>query len=170
MTERRQRTGSIRRSKPTRRYHERRSDEERRRIPVENVVKKILVTGDRDWDDIPRVVEELRGYRPGTVLIHGKCRGADIICAAVAEALGFEVRDYPADWVAHSNAAGPIRNQQMIDKENAPEEPIDVCLAFHNAIQDSRGTADMLDRVVKANIPWKLVTSHAKTAQEITDE
>lgn len=162
MTEKRQRTGSIRRSKPERRYHDRRTDEERRRIPVEEVevVKKVLVTGDRGWDDIPRVVEELKGYRPGTILIHGKCRGADVICAAVAEALGFEVRGYAADWTKHPRAAGPIRNQQMVDQEHTVDSPIDICIAFHNSIQDSRGTADMLDRAVRAGIPWKLVRSH----------
>ena len=162
----RRRSGNIRRTKPERRYHERRTDEERRQLPAEAHVKKILVTGDREWDDISRVVEELKGYRPGTILIHGACRGADNICAAVAEALGFEVRSYPADWVKHRKAAGPIRNQQMINEEHRPEEPIDLCLAFHNNIKNSRGTADMLDRVNKASIPWKLITSHPRSSEE----
>jgi hypothetical protein len=155
----RRRTGDIRRTKSDRRYYTQRDPEERRKLPAEKYVHKILVTGDREWSDITRVVEELKGYRPGTILVHGACRGADIICAAVAEALRFEVRPYPADWVKHKKAAGPIRNQQMLDVENKPEEPIDLCLAFHNNIQDSRGTADMLDRVVKAGVPWKLCTS-----------
>jgi len=155
----RQRTGEIRRNKPDRRYHDRRDDEERRKLPSEKQVRKILVTGDRNWNDITRVVEELKGFRPGTILVHGACVGADIICAAVAEALMFEVRPYPADWTKHKRAAGPIRNQQMLDEENKPEEPIDLVLAFHNNIAESRGTADMLKRVVKAGLPWKLCTS-----------
>jgi YspA, cpYpsA-related SLOG family len=155
----RRRTAGIRRTKPDRRYYTQRDPEERRKLPVGKYVHKILVTGDREWSDIPRVVEELRGFRPGTILVHGACRGADVICAAVAEALRFDVRPYPADWVKHKRAAGPIRNQQMLDVENKPEEPIDLCLAFHNNIIDSRGTADMLDRVIKAGVPWKLCTS-----------
>ena len=157
--EQRRRTTDIRRTKTERRYFSRRDPDERRKLPVEKYVHKILVTGDREWSDIPRVVEELRGYRPGTILVHGACRGADIICAAVAEALRFEVRGYPADWETHKKAAGPIRNQQMLTVENKPEEPIDLCLAFHNDIDNSRGTADMLGRVDRAGVPWKLCTS-----------
>jgi hypothetical protein len=152
------RTGNVRRSKPERRYHDRRG-EERRVLPEANLVRKILVTGDREWNDITRIVKALEGYRPGTILINGACRGADNFCAAVGEALKFEVRSYPADWRRYPRAAGPIRNQQMIDEEHKPGEPIDLCLAFHNDIQNSKGTADMLDRVVKAGIPWELCTS-----------
>ena len=47
----------------------------------------------------------------------------------------------------------------MINEEHRPDEPIDLCIAFHNDIDSSRGTADMVDRVVKADIPWKLCTS-----------
>jgi hypothetical protein len=161
------RTGNLRRTKPDRRYSDRRDPEERRQLPEEALVKKIVVTGDREWDDIARVVEELRGFRPGTILVHGACRGADIICAAVAEALGFEVRSYPADWKKYPRAAGPIRNQQMIDVENKPEEPIDLCLGFHNDIEKSRGTADMLRRVQHANIPSKLCSSHPRSSAEL---
>lgn len=161
------RRGSFRRIKTERRYFDRRDDaDERRKLPEEKLVKKILVTGDRNWDDITCVVEALKGYRPGTVLIHGACRGADIICAAVAETLGFEVHSYPADWAKHPRAAGPIRNQQMLTEEHKPEEPIDLCLAFHNDIKNSRGTADMLKRVDKANIPWNVHTSHPRNSAE----
>jgi hypothetical protein len=155
----RKRTGELRRAKLERRYFSRREPNERRQLPAEKHVHKILVTGDREWTDIPRVVDELRNYRPGTILVHGACRGADIICAAVAEALRFEVRGYPADWTTFKRAAGPIRNQQMLDVENRPDEPIDLCLAFHNNIDQSRGTADMLRRVEKATIVWKLCTT-----------
>ena len=154
------RSPDIRRARTERRHADRRDLEERRRLPEVPAVRKLLVTGDRNWDDIPRIVEALRGYRPGTVLVHGACQGADIICAAVAETLGFEVRPYSADWDRYKKAAGPIRNREMLTKEHRPEEPIDLVLAFHNDIDSSSGTADMLDQVIKASIPWLLVTSH----------
>ena len=160
------RTGTLRRTKLERRYYDRRDDDERRKLPEEKLVKKILVTGDRNWDDITTVVETLKNYPPGTTLVHGACRGADIICAAVAEALGFVVKAYPADWTQFKRAAGPIRNQQMIDVESSEESPIDVCLAFHNDIYQSHGTADMLDRVIKKDIPFKLVTSPPRSSAD----
>lgn len=179
----RRRTAGIRRSAKERRYCERPVAEERRErirrdpvdrrkdpvtppVPEPSQVKKILVTGDREWDDIPRVVEALQVYPPGTILVHGDCRGADIICAAVAESLGFVVRPYPADWAKYKRAAGPVRNQQMLSMEHRADEPIDVCLAFHNHIEDSKGTADMLHRVDKAHIPSVLHTSHPRSSAE----
>lgn len=127
---------------------------------------KILVTGDREWDDIPRVVEALQQYPPGTILVHGACRGADVICAAVGEALNFVVRAYPADWAKYGRGAGPVRNQQMLSAEHLVCEPIDVCLAFHNHIEDSKGTADMLRRAAKAGIPSIINTSHPRSSAE----
>ena len=172
------RTPDIRRSAKRRRYYElpvaeerrhvvRRSPDERRKepttpgVPDPSLVKKILVTGDREWDDVPRVVEALSVYAPGTVLVHGACRGADNVCAAVAETLGFIVRGYPADWTRYPRAAGPIRNQQMLDMEHWTNGPIDVCLAFHNHIEDSKGTADMVHRAGKAHVPVVINTSRS---------
>jgi hypothetical protein len=123
---------------------------------------KLLVTGDREWLDVERVVEVLEQFPAGTILVHGACRGADNTCAAVAEALGFELRPFPADWRGLGRAAGHIRNQQMLDVEHKEEEPIDLCLAFHDNIDASKGTADMLRRVAKAGIPHKLYASKLK--------
>jgi hypothetical protein len=54
---------------------------------------------------------------------------------------------YPADWATHKRAAGPIRNQQMLDTG------IDLCIGFHPDITKSKGTKDMLTRASKAGIP-----------------
>ena len=120
---------------------------------------KVLVTGDRGWSDVDRVVEVMQLLPSGSIVVHGACRGADVICAVVAEALGFIIRPYPADWAGLGRRAGPIRNQQMIDAEHLEGEPIDLCLGFHNDIASSRGTADMLRRAAKARIPCRLITS-----------
>lgn len=124
---------------------------------------KVLVTGDREWDDIETIVRVLSKFPPGTILVHGACRGADNACAAVAESLGFDVRPYPANWALFPRGAGPIRNRQMLKSEHLPGEPIDFCAAFHNHIEDSRGTKDMLSCVVKAGIPHQLFTSTTQT-------
>ncbi len=120
---------------------------------------KILVTGDREWDDVSCVVEALSVYPQNTILVHGACRGADIICAAVGEQLGFEIRSYPADWSKHKRAAGPIRNQHMLNAEHVEHEQINVCLAFHNRLAESKGTIDMITRAKKAGIKVTINTS-----------
>lgn len=125
---------------------------------------KILVTGDREWSDIETVAAVLSQFSAGTILIHGACEGADNVCAAVGEALGFVVRGYPAAWGklpkgVPYKAAGPIRNQKMLDIEHRPDEPIDLCLAFHNNILNSRGTRDMMKRAEKVKIEVRLNTS-----------
>lgn len=125
------------------------------------LVKKILVTGDREWNDIETVVDTLKQLPTDTILVHGAARGADNICAAVAETLGFIVRAYPADWDRFHKRAGFIRNQQMLAEEHRADEPIDLCLAFHNNVESSRGTRDMIERATKAKITVRLITSPA---------
>jgi hypothetical protein len=116
-------------------------------------IRKILVTGSREWSNIECVVTVLQQFESGTVLIHGKCRGADVICAAVGEQLGFTVKEYPADWIQYGKAAGVVRNQQMLNMQHLVSDPIDLCLSFHDDITNSKGTADMVRRVLKAGIP-----------------
>ena len=52
---------------------------------------------------------------------------------------------YPADWKKYGRAAGPIRNLQMLDNGKP-----DICYAFHDCIEKSKGTKDMVNRC-KAN-------------------
>lgn len=106
---------------------------------------RVVVTGGRDYENRLVVVESLTPLRDKIdVLIHGGARGADTLCAQVADELGITTVEYPADWKAHGRGAGPRRNQQMID-EGQP----DLCLAYPGG----RGTADMVRRCKKADIP-----------------
>lgn len=82
---------------------------------------------------------------PITKMIHGGARGADEGAADWGKSEpGVTVVAYPADWKKHGKAAGPIRNQRMID-EGKP----DVVIAFPGG----RGTADMIRRAEAAGIP-----------------
>jgi len=102
----------------------------------------------------------LANYPAGTVVIHGAQRGADTIAGEIAEAMGFEVIPYPADWHKHGRAAGPIRNQQMLD-EGKPTE----VAAFHNDLAHSKGTGDMVRRARRAGLLVMVYTSHSFTQQ-----
>jgi hypothetical protein len=107
-------------------------------------VVRVLVCGSRDFDDRELMLWFCGTFRNGDVLIEGGARGADRLARQAVEALGFDVRirEFPADWERHGKAAGPIRNQQMLD-EGKP----DVVVAFvSKPLVESRGTADMVRR------------------------
>ena len=109
---------------------------------------KILVCGDRHWDDKHKILnaldrDEFFPRQSISTVIHGGCRGADTLAGECAKELGFkEVIEFPADWAKYGNKAGPIRNRQMLD-----EKP-DIVLAFHSNLSKSKGT---LDTVMEAN-------------------
>ena len=90
---------------------------------------------DRDW--LFRDLDAFRSTRGVTIIISGCARGADTLGIEWAEARGIEVGRFPADWDTHGRAAGPIRNQRMLD-EGKP----DLVVAFPGG----RGTADMVRR------------------------
>lgn len=115
---------------------------------------RVLICGDRNWAEGGTAYEELyRVYRDSQVecVIEGECRGADLMGRRAAELLKIPVLAFPADW-RKGRAAGPIRNQQMID-EGKP----DLVLAFHHDIQNSRGTADMVRRARNAGIEVRVI-------------
>lgn len=82
-------------------------------------------------------------------MIEGEAKGADKMARYWAGQNGIPVEPYPALWDKYSRAAGPIRNQQMLD-EGKPTYAI----AFYDRPRDeSRGTADMVRRLKAAEIP-----------------
>jgi len=131
---------------------------------------KILVCGSRFWKDIETIADVLSTFSPDTTVVHGACRGADFIAGEVSKQLGFTVRPYPANWnrfkVKHKNPAGIIRNQEMLDKEHRYDDPIILCIAFHDDLERSAGTKDMVERASRAAIPVRNVrSSDAETRQ-----
>jgi hypothetical protein len=113
---------------------------------------RVLICGSRGWGNAELILDRLSAVPVGSTLIHGGCRGADLLGAEIGRELGFEVVCFPAEWGKHGRAAGPLRNQKMLD-EGKP----DLILAFHNDIDSSRGTRDMLNRAVKQNIPHEII-------------
>ena len=113
-------------------------------------MKTVLICGSRDWSDREAVrswLSKLQDWGYGTV-IHGDCRGADMIADEEARAMGFVVIPFPARWKKHGRAAGPVRNQQMIN-EGKP----DLVMYFHADLDQSKGTADMVERAEKHGVP-----------------
>lgn len=113
---------------------------------------KVLVCGDRNWTNRDSIAKRLRQLPRHTEVIHGGARGADMIAGDEAFKLGLTVHVFPADWDKYGRAAGPIRNQIMIDQKP------NLVIAFHSNIKNSRGTADTIRRAKAADIPVYIVT------------
>jgi hypothetical protein len=117
---------------------------------------KVLFCGDRDWTDeayIETEVMMLDIEHDDLIIIEGEANGADKLSRKAAEKFLVPVEPYPADWARYKRAAGPIRNQQMLD-EGKP----DLVIAFHDDLENSKGTKDMVARAKKAGIPVQIVT------------
>ncbi len=131
----------------------------------------ILVTGSRDFRDVQLIHREVEMCAkelflmanhplamPSTFaprVVHGGCpTGADSIATSVARTLGFELKVYPVDHALDGPwpAAGPRRNQRMLDLES---ERIGIVLAFTSAPdgQLTRGTADCVRRALAMKLP-----------------
>ena len=115
--------------------------------------KRILVTGSRNWVDEKKVYAALREELPVSLLIEGEAKGADTIAKQAAQRLGIKVLPFRADWRRYGRSAGPIRNQRMLD-EGKP----DLVLAFHENLEHSKGTKDMINRAKAAGVEVKLIS------------
>lgn len=111
---------------------------------------RILICGDRKWENqwsISIYLQKLPKNQD-TIIIHGKAKGADSLAGLIASTLDMKVIEYPANWKRYGRAAGMIRNQQMLD-EGKPK----LVVYFHNDLDNSKGTKDMVNRAIKAGIP-----------------
>lgn len=116
------------------------------------MVSRILVCGDRNWTGQVSLDRFLDVHAADAqVVIHGCARGADTLGGLWASKRGKEILPFPAQWSMYGRAAGPIRNQAMLDR-GKPE----LVIAFHSNIAASKGTKDMLARAKRAGIPTLL--------------
>lgn len=117
---------------------------------------RVLVCGGRDFDDFGSLNRELHRHDV-SVVIHGNARGADWLADRWARANAVDRLAFPADWETHGRAAGPKRNQRMLD-EGRP----DLVIAFPGG----RGTADMVRRARKAGVKVIEVSARTTALQE----
>jgi len=120
--------------------------------------KAIIVCGCRDWADYDAIWQALRrrAERHGEfTVIHGAARGADRLSGQAGRNQALPVVEFPADWKNHGPAAGPIRNQAMLDAALNDFNLLGV-LAFKEGFDLSLrrgGTEDMVRRARAAGVP-----------------
>ncbi|WP_317055405.1 SLOG family protein [Roseovarius rhodophyticola] len=103
---------------------------------------KVLVTGGREFDQWALVypildhfleVADLLGEP--LVIVEGGATGADFLARVWAIWRGVDFKEMKADWDAHGNSAGAIRNRKMLQRHTP-----DLVVAFTG----DRGTRDMV--------------------------
>lgn len=126
-------------------------------------VFRILVTGGRDHKD-PVIVRQsleamykqaiMRGEK--VIVVHGACpTGADAYTHEWCLGKAVAMQRHPALWHLQGKAAGPIRNQEMVNAITATYEGVKgaVCLAFPTKPYEAGGgTWDCMKRAAAAGI------------------
>lgn len=116
----------------------------------------VLVCGGRDYNDAARVFAVLDGIArhlsltgKAVRIVTGDAAGADSLAVCWAQARREPYAVFAAEWKKHGKAAGPLRNQRMLDAN-------DVVMVV--AFPGGRGTADMVRRADAARIEVRKVT------------
>lgn len=120
---------------------------------------RVAFIGSRNWTNQETIKEKLEKYKSiaekrGEILtvVSGGAPGADTIAVDLAREMRCNTLKYQANWAKWGKAAGPIRNQELLD-EGDPE----VVVAFKKG-SISKGTDDMLEKASKRKIPIELCT------------
>jgi len=106
-----------------------------------------IICGGRNFDDVDYfldIVSPIHEEIGLTRIITGGARGADALGEAWRIEAGLDGKVYPADWTKHGRSAGPIRNQEMLDKEQ-PDLVI--------GMPGGSGTKHMIDIAERAGVP-----------------
>ncbi len=81
--------------------------------------KRILVCGGRDYTNKELVYSVLNAAKAAhniECIISGMAQGADTFGSMWAIENNIPLLKFPADWKTYGGAAGPIRNQQMLNE------------------------------------------------------
>lgn len=115
----------------------------------------ILVCGGReyaDYEHVCEVLDEVVGWSQDDAnrvkVVNGGARGADQLTSKWARERGYgarlvEVPVTPDDWAQYGKAAGPLRNQKMLDVHK-PDQGV--------VFPGGNGTSDMLTRLFHAGV------------------
>lgn len=84
-------------------------------------------------------------------IVHGDAPGVDTAFRTACRRLGCTHEPHPAAWETYGNAAGPIRNTEMI------ASGVDYAIAVHRNLSRSRGTRDCVRQCLDAEVPVYLI-------------
>jgi hypothetical protein len=115
---------------------------------IGELMTRVIIAGSRKFNDYNKMlftVDRIGLHLINTIdpveIVSGHARGADELGERFAEAYGYPLKIFPADWDKYGKAAGPIRNEQMA--KYASEADRGILIAF--PIGESRGTRNMIE-------------------------
>lgn len=106
---------------------------------------KLAVVGNRNYTNyitIKSAIDQIRTHVAVTEIVSGGATGVDALAKRYATEEKIKYVEFPADWATYGKAAGPLRNQQIVDY-------CDRVLAFPT--DNSPGTQDTIKRATNAN-------------------
>ena len=115
---------------------------------------KLVIAGSRNFHDYPMLVQAVDDHLKDKVknreivIVSGTAEGADQLGEQYAQEKGFHLERYPAAWERFGNAAGPIRNEQMV-------KAADEVIVFWDG--ESAGTKNIIASAQAANIPCTVI-------------
>ena len=108
---------------------------------------RVICCGGRDFadkDGLFAALDRFHARHHITCVIQGGAKGADRLAYEWGHSRKVMVEHVPADWKAQGKAAGPMRNQRMLDQHHP-----NALIAFPGG----KGTADMVSRAKAAGLP-----------------
>jgi hypothetical protein len=102
-------------------------------------------------------------YGQDRIVVHGDATGVDVSFGTAAKGLGLSVEAHPAAWEEQGDAAGPIRNSEMVRAGS------DLCIALHRFLANSRGTKDCVRQAIAAGIPVYLIDSEKAVPRRLKE-
>jgi hypothetical protein len=120
---------------------------------------RVLVCGGRNFVDramLFRVLDALHDQYKISVVIHGMARGADLLAEHWALYNKVPPYRFHALWDKQGKAAGPLRNQRMLDKGKP-----DMVVAFPGG----NGTRDMMRKAIAAHVQLLKVRNDGTVVQ-----
>jgi hypothetical protein len=115
--------------------------------------RAVIVTGSKEWKDKKLIYDGLSLLPDDTIMIHGGCRGADLIADEMAKQYFrfIVIRIDYLGWLAEEG--GPIRNSVMLDllkMYSYKVKTIEV-IGFHEDLWGrSAGTRNMINQAKKS--------------------
>ncbi len=108
---------------------------------------RVLICGDRHYRNAKKIYNYLKSLPSDTIIIEGEAKGADTIAWVCCEILGLQYMRFPTDWSAYHKAAGVLRNKEMLEKGHP-----DLVVFYHDDLDNSRGTINMMEIADRAGI------------------